>query len=89
MKIQPATETTINVTPEELAILEFVMADNGEILRDVLKPMFRYFVKNLNALNEDKEQEYIKAELPSIMYFIDLLEANFQPKAARPFKQVA
>jgi hypothetical protein len=90
MKIQPSSETTVSLSPAELAILTFVMQDKGEMLKDILKPMFRYFVRNINELDDSQEDEYtIKAELPAVMHLMDLLEANYQSKAIMPLKEMA
>ena len=90
MKIQQASEITITVTPTELKVIEFVLSSDGEELRDILKPMFKHFVRNLNYLGDnDQEEQQIKAELPSLMQLIDILEINYNQKAIKPLKEVA
>lgn len=74
MKIKTAFETVLTVSATELAIVEFVMAGDGEILRDAIKPIFRYLIHTINEL----EDETIKTELPVLLRLLDLLEANFQ-----------
>jgi hypothetical protein len=85
MKIKAATETVVTLSANEFAIMEYVMIDKGELLFEIIKPIFRYLIQNINDLDNDE----IKIELPSILLLMDLLQANFQPKQTRQLTNAA